>query len=424
MVYVPRTETEISIHAPRKGERPFSIYYVTCRDKFQSTLPARGSDASDGLAASGGILYFNPRSPQGGATKETRRALTDAEFQSTLPARGSDPLYRLHIHSTQISIHAPRKGERLRHWQFVDHGGCNFNPRSPQGGATTISKPPRACTMNFNPRSPQGGATVSFAIAYLPIMAFQSTLPARGSDFAFATRSGDDNTFQSTLPARGSDFPVPLWLSSARIFQSTLPARGSDKAADQKKQTKARFQSTLPARGSDTAPRFQALRECHISIHAPRKGERRYRLLSMGLGRVISIHAPRKGERLLYSATFRPRKSISIHAPRKGERPCPKAVPWSRSLNFNPRSPQGGATVFAVFPRRSDKRFQSTLPARGSDCRPRHSSTTILVFQSTLPARGSDSPAIQNPLAGRYISIHAPRKGERHPPFQTDSRKC
>ena len=56
---------------------------------FQSTLPARGSDC--GHTATVELFgHFNPRSPQGGATREGRK-----------------PLLLL-----KISIHAPRKGER------------------------------------------------------------------------------------------------------------------------------------------------------------------------------------------------------------------------------------------------------------------------------------------------------------------------
>ena len=82
--------------------------------------------------------------------------------------------------------------------------------------------------------------------------------------------------------------------------------------------------------------------------------------------------------------------NISIHAPRKGERPATNVTDWDIIRYFNPRSPQGGAT-YAVAdynnrrcgisihaPRKGErppkpknpklrKRFQSTLPARGSD---------------------------------------------------------
>ena len=58
---------------------------------------------------------FNPRSPQGGATAFSNGSILPLIFQSTLPARGSDALNSgLDDGIVQlISIHAPRKGERL-----------------------------------------------------------------------------------------------------------------------------------------------------------------------------------------------------------------------------------------------------------------------------------------------------------------------
>ena len=126
----------ISIHAPREGERPASVCLLSSTALFQSTLPARGSDINlpAGVYANGG-------------------------FQSTLPARGSD-FYASNQRraNVQISIHAPREGER-------------------RGLDNT-----RATTGNFNPRSPRGGATARLRKIIMLPLKFQSTLPARGSD--------------------------------------------------------------------------------------------------------------------------------------------------------------------------------------------------------------------------------------------------
>ena len=56
----------ISIHAPHEGERHKEVIKCVMQ------------------------LYFNPRSPRGGATEEGRAALASYAFQSTLPTRGSD----------------------------------------------------------------------------------------------------------------------------------------------------------------------------------------------------------------------------------------------------------------------------------------------------------------------------------------------
>ena len=103
----------ISIHAPREGERPVYKYTTPLAELFQSTLPARGSDSS---SISGAVLpmYFNPRSPRGGATANASPTTgAPSPFQSTLPARGSDHTANIRrTGSTDISIHAPREGER------------------------------------------------------------------------------------------------------------------------------------------------------------------------------------------------------------------------------------------------------------------------------------------------------------------------
>ena len=179
----------------------------------------------------------------------------------------------------------------------------------------------RPWATNFNPRSPQGGATCSSA-ASANLSAFQSTLPARGSDIIGALNICSPSLFQSTLPARGSDlYKVLNWLICITEFQSTLPARGSDATAHE------------PLRRSP-----------QISIHAPRKGERLSPVSYTGYGRKhFNPRSPQGGATLvLFLSAFH--TVISIHAPRKGERPYKPVVLYIISWNFNPRSPQGGAT--------------------------------------------------------------------------------
>ena len=59
------------------------------------------------------------------------------QFQSTLPTRGSD-------HPTTFQIFRKNR----------------FNPRSPRGGATLLSRLWHSDNQSFNPRSPRGGATL------------------------------------------------------------------------------------------------------------------------------------------------------------------------------------------------------------------------------------------------------------------------
>ena len=148
-----------------------------------------------------------------------------------------------------ISIHAPRKGER-RFSRSSLTLSFNFNPRSPQGGATRSIGCLWPCRNNFNPRSPQGGATQAVKEC-LGDEEFQSTLPARGSDTRAAASTPRASRFQSTLPARGSDAACVVTAAAYPRFQSTLPARGSDRAPQHTYLFLTKFQSTLPARGSD-----------------------------------------------------------------------------------------------------------------------------------------------------------------------------
>ena len=126
----------ISIHAPREGERPKGLNLANGTVKFQSTLPARGSDAALGLGGSG-IIHFNPRSPRGGATLRVCSLFRlQWNFNPRSPRGGATSNL-----SARLSI------------------SPNFNPRSPRGGATLRLLLAVTFTINFNPRSPRGGAT-------------------------------------------------------------------------------------------------------------------------------------------------------------------------------------------------------------------------------------------------------------------------
>ncbi len=155
--------TGVSIHAPHEGERP-------------GRLPV--------------IIYilkgFNPRSPRGGATRfqsqmhchfqvsihaphegerriqicsecgeehvsihaphegerrvayHARQLLADVSIHA--PHEGErQPLARTHNKKLPVSIHAPHEGERQGVLYLPARGLC-FNPRSPRGGATIMTR--------------------------------------------------------------------------------------------------------------------------------------------------------------------------------------------------------------------------------------------------------------------------------------------
>ena len=172
---------------------------------FQSTLPTRGSDLHNFHHTHPQGIYFNPRSPRGGATSifapykkaplrfqstlpargsdgcALQRAGKCGGFQSTLPARGSDHYVCVYHDKIQhfnprspqggatiddfsdpcpfcISIHAPRKGERLSLADACPNLG-NISIHAPRKGERHKSRAIYIPKNYFNPRSPQGGAT-------------------------------------------------------------------------------------------------------------------------------------------------------------------------------------------------------------------------------------------------------------------------
>ena len=129
----------------------------------------------------------------------------------------------------------------------------------------------------------------------------------------------------------------------------------------------------------------------------------------------ISIHAPHEGERQGVKNVERKDDNISIHAPHEGERRCAYPI-WLRQplsfqstlptrgsdasrkpfgigitafMNFNPRSPRGGATRAALRVRPWATNFNPRSP------------------------RGGATGYHHGGLAAAAISIHAPHEGER-----------
>ena len=197
-------------------------------------------------------------------------------------------------------------------------GFHNFNPRSPQGGATATKHQKQASGddfnprsrkgerqdkaakhyhhMDFNPRSPRGGATHQMDICSRHHQ-FQSTLPTRGSD-CFTSREQREEfmNFNPRSPRGGATLYTKCFSASPQYFNPRSPRGGATSMYIRICYRKKPFQSTLPTRGSDA-----------------------------------------------------------------GRAHCPLPMPY-----FNPRSPRGGATMMSCVSA-SLGRFQSTLPTRGSD---------------------------------------------------------
>ena len=165
-------------------------------------------------------------------------------------------------------------------------------------------------------------------------------------------------------------------------FLSTLPARGAT-ASYTFNIPAQKFLSTLPARGA-TLQGLPGQAPHHISIHAPREG-------SDPAGQTESR----------YSSDFYPRSP-------RGERRCP-ATPTSNSKGFLSTLPARGATRGSRGRQCHLDGFLSTLPARGAT---EHKGEILAGKGISIhaPREGSDAKATCRPNTG-YISIHAPREG-------------
>ena len=146
----------ISIHAPHEGVRRHTYPLSTVTKSFQSTHPTRGCDLCydihvriqrisihaphEGVRrkphrSDTGSRLFQSTHPTRGCARRHAARYPAFRFQSTHPTRGCDGSVKATISSFVISIHAPHEGVRP-HGLRDYHHGCNFNPRTPRGGAT------------------------------------------------------------------------------------------------------------------------------------------------------------------------------------------------------------------------------------------------------------------------------------------------
>ena len=173
--FYDRIQVSISIHAPRKGSdgrilRPhfqgydfnprspqrerFTEFYIE-REEYDISIhaPRKGSDCGK-IYRRLILFYFNPRSPQRERFSIPATDFTKRGFQSTLPAKGAIINISAIIISTNISIHAPRKGSDLQ--SFTSSAkSTTFQSTLPAKGAIQHKTPKGQNYIDFNPRSPQ-----------------------------------------------------------------------------------------------------------------------------------------------------------------------------------------------------------------------------------------------------------------------------
>ena len=176
-----------------------------------------------------------------------------------------------------------------------------------------------------------------FCNACKRLFRFQPRTPVRGAT-SKKLPSLDISPFQSTHPCAGCDHGVTAEQIKAAQFQSTHPCAGCDNKAIATRLGVTDFNPRTPVRGA-TDNMAATINSTTISIHAPLCGVRRAADRSAHCAPSISIHAPLGGVRLLVRLV--------------ASAPC---------MDFNPRTPERGATCSALSTVRIPKIFQSTHP--------------------------------------------------------------
>ena len=230
------------------GERPKHPDWVSCRCKFQPTLPARGATKHTANHPDSGT-YFNPRSPHGERLFPLRCRSGRPDFNPRSPHGERRKLLLERVALRDFNPRSPH-GERLADKpekvnQFV------FQPTLPARGATRRRRRKAHCRADFNPRSPHGERP-RFVCSLRISFEFQPTLPARGATFC-CTLFLRLTLFQPTLPARGATRPPLAPETRNRDFNPRSP-HGERRKGGGIMQQLTQFQPTLPARGATSPP--------------------------------------------------------------------------------------------------------------------------------------------------------------------------
>ena len=215
------------------------------RDRFQSTLPARGATAARAPCFSR-PRHFNPRSPRGERQQPRKDVAAYLVFQSTLPARGATRGILGKRRKKDISIHAPREGSDSRQPEIRARERISIHaPHEGSDKHLYISIPAAAY---FNPRSPRGERPAEEACK-VDTLKISIHAPREGSDIGrYAAHCAPSEHFNPRSP-RGERLKTIINTVRDVLFQSTLPARGATVA-------QARLAEICSG----------------ISIHAPREG--------------------------------------------------------------------------------------------------------------------------------------------------------
>ena len=127
-------------------------------------------------------MYFNPRSPRGGATNAAPQASGRAHYFNPRSPRGGATKQNIdRAQAELISIHAPHEGER----PLSGYTLClrtAFQSTLPTRGSDNMPHSLKNSSRNFNPRSPRGGATAEKCICMQHFSEFAEYYPLRHGD--------------------------------------------------------------------------------------------------------------------------------------------------------------------------------------------------------------------------------------------------
>ena len=174
----------------------------------------------------------------------------------------------------------------------------------------------------------------------------------------------------------------------------------------------AGFQSTLPTRGSDYRGKAASILNDPISIHAPHEGERLLKNMQQHNYKPFQSTLPTRGSDQYARTSSAVGLTFQSTLPTRGSDLFALRRLLAADVNFNPRSPRGGATLFLAQLVRQCLTFQSTLPTRGSD-----GGVSGAVYRCTVnfnprSPRGGATPLPLNPCSTLpHFNPRSPRGG-------------
>ena len=231
---------------------------------------------------------FQSTRPGGARRRRACRSTPPRLFQSTRPGGARQGRAGDVARGAVVSIHAPRRGATIGNQLAPIFGKVSIH--APRRGATATAAAIPASTAVFQSTRP-GGARRDSCRRYFSRHRVSIHAPRRGATSTADLKRKPQPEFQSTRPG-GARLAVKVALADSETFQSTRPG-GARLDPFFFLVVIGMFQSTRP--GGARPRHLETLtKECHVSIHAPRRGATScgFKLVAPAF---VSIHAPRRG---------------------------------------------------------------------------------------------------------------------------------